>query len=116
MPRDVSNERQNAKVREVAERRAMRRRDALRAVMDDAQGRLWVRELIEGCGIFLGGYQPDGARQYFDAGQRNIGLALYAECLRDAPQSFRLMEDEAASRSKSDAREDAAALKELDGE
>ena len=115
MARNLTDAQQNRKLQQAHERRLVRRRDALRAVMDTEPGRLLLSEIIADCGVLQGQFVPDPYRLYFDAGERNAGLRLMAECQRDAPRNFPLMADEQAQRARSDEREDEAATKEAPG-
>jgi hypothetical protein len=106
--RNATDERQQQKVQKRAERRTQRRVEAIRAVMDMADGRLFVRGLIEDCGVLSSEFLADSNLQYYRAGERNVGLRILAECEAAAPKSFRLMEIEAQQRKLTDAREDEA--------
>jgi hypothetical protein len=103
--------------RALDERRALRLRDVRRAVMDTPQGRFFISTLIAECGVLKSGFVADPMLLQFREGERNVGVSLMADVLRDAPRSYRAMEDEMAQRIAQDAREDAAALlKESDDE
>ena len=111
MARDASNAAQNKKAEQVSDRRAVRRRDAFRAVLDTEPGRLVLSEVMADCGVLRAGFIADPMRLQFEAGQRNIGVWLRAECQAHAPRSFRVMEDEKALRDDADRREDEAVEK-----
>jgi hypothetical protein len=104
MAKNIADEGQVQRDKRRASRADARRADALRAVMDSASGRLYLRSLIQDCGVFSGGFNPNSSNLYYSEGMRNVGLALLAECERTAPKLFRLMEDEAAIRQAADAR------------
>lgn len=97
----------------VHERRRLRRLDALRAVMDSPLGRIFVSEVIAECGIYRLSFASDPHQTAFAEGERNVGLRLLAECQRDAPLSFALMQQETADRAAADRREDEATAKKV---
>lgn len=109
--RSLTDEKQAATVEQIAKRREARRRDAVRYVMADERGRLFLSEVLAECGLFRGGYQPDANRLQFDSGERNVGLRLLAELVRDTPRDYRVLEDERLIRVASDEREDDRAIK-----
>lgn len=104
MARDVSNVKQNARFKRAQEARELRKREALQAVMSTALGREFVRNFIDACGIYEGGFDPNGSHLYFAQGVRSVGLGLRNDALVNAPDHFDAMEAEARDRDAAEAR------------
>ncbi len=60
----------------------------LAAAMDTAQGRLFFHDLLADCGVFHNTPCFEPNRDYFDMGQRNVGLRLQTLILTHCPDSY----------------------------
>lgn len=104
MPRDVTNPKQNARFKRAEDARMLRKREALQGVMSTALGREFVWGFIESCGIYEGGFDPNGSHLYFMQGIRSVGIALRADVMANAFGEFEQMEAEARERDAAEAR------------
>lgn len=82
--------------------RKAKRRDrahdaVLGALMERAEGRAWLWELLGFCGVFQSSFAPNALEMARREGQRNVGLRLLAEINRVAPDGYMQMLKEQAN-------------------
>jgi hypothetical protein len=63
-------------------------------VMSTQEGRRYIKELIEYCGVFKTSYAVDN-RIYYNEGIRNVGLKLIADINESCPELYVMMMEEA---------------------
>ena len=66
-------------------------REDIRAVMSTEQGRRVINKLIVRAGIYKTSFTGQSNQTIFNEGNRNQGLMLLTEVVRDAPGSYELM-------------------------
>lgn len=71
--------------------RDLQKKAALRRLMSDAEGRMWMWDLLTRCGIYQSSFSPEALGMAFQEGQRNIGLHLTAEINRLSPEMYARM-------------------------
>lgn len=79
--KSVGARKQSEKIRE------QRRVEGLRKVMADADSRLWLRGMLEACGVYRTSFTGNSTT-FFNEGQRNIGLMLHADLVRHCPEAM----------------------------
>lgn len=79
----------------VTKRRRVRRDADLRAVMGTRPGRAVLWRVLSVAGVFELSYTGEALGTAFHEGQRNIGLALFADLHRVCPDLYTIMADEA---------------------
>jgi hypothetical protein len=72
-----------------------RRKEGLRKIMGDPDSRLWVRELLGFCGVWRNSFTGNSTT-FFNEGQRNVGLKIHAELVRDHADALITMLKEGA--------------------
>lgn len=88
-----------AKIREAA------RRNFIKAIMSQYDGRAWMHELLAQCHVFHTSFSagaPDITA--FRLGEQNIGLQLFATVVNDCPTEYVLMMQEAMAKEVIDDR------------
>jgi len=80
--------------RSEAEKAEVRRIASFRAVMASPDGRRWVWNLLERCGVFRTSYTGDSTT-YFNEGSRNVGLMVITDINVACPDLFITMMTEA---------------------
>lgn len=76
------------KKREASAKELERRRIAgLKAMVENADCRLWLWDLLGNCGIYRSSFTGN-SETFFKEGQRNVGLKVQAELVRYFPESY----------------------------
>lgn len=78
-PFDASDERQVAKRQSRAKARDEMRKEGLRRVMSSTEGRAFMQDLLEFCGIARIPFDTHSNRMSFNCGQMNVGQKLQAD-------------------------------------
>ena len=78
--------------------RDLRKRAAVRSLMSDPAGRLWMWDLLSLCGVYHASFSSDALVMAFNEGRRDVGNHLLAEInrLEGGPELYRLMASEVA--------------------
>lgn len=92
---DLQSSEDVAQAKEEAHKRQLIIDEALKAFMSLPGGRYWMRGMLEACHIGSSSFTPDALRMSFLEGERNIGLRLFADLLRVAPNEYaQMMKDD----------------------
>lgn len=75
-PEQVRSRKERQKTRD------LQRKAALRAVMSDPGGRMWMWDLLSLCGVYHSSFSSDALVMAFNEGRRDIGNHLIAEINR----------------------------------
>ena len=75
---DASNERDVAEREKGRKATEARRIDGLRQIMSTANGRLWMWSHLSSCGLFSTAFNGN-SKDYFNLGQRNAGMPIFAD-------------------------------------
>lgn len=78
-PYDASDARQVGKRQARADQRDQMRKEGLRRAMSDAEGRAFVYDLLEFCGIGRTPFDTHSNRMSFNCGQMNVGQKLQGD-------------------------------------
>lgn len=70
--------------------RDLTRRAGLKAVMISREGRAWMYGVLEACGVFRSSFTGN-SETFMREGQRNIGLIIIADIMRDHDELYTLM-------------------------
>lgn len=70
---------QRKEARAADRRRRQENKDDLAWLLSTPQGRRYILRWVSRCGILRAGYEGNGSRAYFDAGQRYIGSQMARE-------------------------------------
>ena len=75
------------------QQKAVREKEAednytVQSIMATPQGRAWVDDKLAFCGIFRTTFSADPYTTAFNEGQRNVGLALFADIMRACPEAY----------------------------
>ena len=73
--------------------------DDVRFVMNAPQGRRFMNRLIEFCGVNRSSFTGNSTT-FFNEGQRNVGLMLFADVEESCPELYLLMRQEARKREE----------------
>lgn len=73
-----------------AKLREERRVNGLKQIMGSADGRVWMWSFLEGCGLFSVAFNGN-SRDYFNLGQRNAGMPVFAEIQKHCMDEYILM-------------------------
>jgi len=93
-PYNAGDAQQVAKRRNIGKSRDLQAKAALRRLMSDAEGRMWMWDLLTRCGVYHSSYSSDALAMAFHEGHRNIGLHLTAEINRLSPELYVRMVNE----------------------
>ena len=114
MARKLNSE-QLRRVREQMEERnlliAEQRRDDLKAVLNDEQGRRYLWALLSDCGVFVTTYRGSSEGIFLE-GRRAVGCALLAEIVEADSRLYLLMQAEGIQATEEENRVRAALEKE----
>lgn len=83
--------------------------NALRAMLQSADARLVIAEMLDRAGLYKGGYEPSGSKMYYNEGVRSSWLELRTLCELADDAAVALMDRERRARGKRDDTETAAA-------
>jgi hypothetical protein len=88
---------------EKQKKRDLRKQMALRRFLSDSDGRLWMWDLLEFCGVFHLSFSTEALVMAFNEGRRNIGNHLMAEITRlpGGPELYMRMATENQAKEKS---------------
>lgn len=81
-PRDVEEKVKRSRVRE------KEIRDMLYAVMQQPQGRMWLWDLLDQCGLFRISHTGHALNTAFNEGQRNVGLKIQVDMVNASSELF----------------------------
>ena len=90
--------------KEKAKRRDLLKRSALKALMSNAEGRMWMWDLLSSCNVFHSSFSMEALLMAFNEGKRNMGNALIGEinALDGGPELYMRMAIENQSREARD--------------
>ncbi len=92
--------------------RDLQKTSALRRLMSDADGRMWMWDLMSRCGVFRLSFSTDPLVMAFNEGRRDIGNHLIGDIDRVGPELYIRMAVEnnlvAAGRDKEPATEESS--------
>lgn len=71
----------------------------LRAAMGSSEGRAWFHDLLTFCHLFSDPFTGNALQEAYSKGERNVGLALFADIVRECPDQYLQMMREANARS-----------------
>jgi hypothetical protein len=94
VPYNAGDAQHVAKREKSAKTRNLQKKAALRRLMSDAEGRMWMWELLTRCGVYHSSYSSDALAMAFREGHRNIGLHLTAEINHLSPELYMKMVNE----------------------
>nr|BDD45122.1 hypothetical protein 11 [bacterium] len=83
-----------------------RTRLAVQTVMQSRNGRRFVFELLEQCGVLESSFTPDALQTAFNEGKRNAGLFVMRLLDQHSPQEYFTMMSEAQELEDHDRRND----------
>lgn len=86
----VKDKEKRAKVREE------RRLNGLRQIMSTPEGRLWMWDFLSACGLFAVVFNGN-SKDYFNLGQRNAAMPIFADIQRLCMEQYLLMVKENAN-------------------
>lgn len=89
-----------AKRKTSQKKRNLRKTAALKKLMFDPEGRMWMWDLLTLCGIFHSSFSIDALRCAFNEGRRDIGLRLLAEINQLSPEFYIRMVQENQAKEK----------------
>lgn len=75
---DVGDPEESARAARIAEQRERRRLNGLKTIMSTTDGRFWMWSFLEQCGLFSTTFNGN-SRDYFNLGQRNAGMPVFAD-------------------------------------
>lgn len=80
--------------------RDLQKKAALRAIMSEPGGRMWMWDLLAACGVYHSSFSSDALFMAFNEGRRDIGNHLIAEINRldGGPELYRRMASEIEGR------------------
>jgi hypothetical protein len=81
-PEQVKSRREKQKTRE------LQKKSALRKIMSEPAGRMWVWGLLSRCGTYHSSFSSDPLVMAFNEGRRDIGNHLIAEINKIEPELF----------------------------
>lgn len=81
-------------------KRNLRKTAALKKMMFDPEGRMWMWDLLTLCGIFHSSFSIDALRCAFNEGRRDIGLRLLADINQLSPELYIRMVGENQAKEK----------------
>lgn len=114
MTYDASN-RKDIRAAEKAQARFDRDRvEYLVASLGTIQGRTWFWSLLSDCQMFSLAPTFDSPKDYFQLGQRNVGMRIFAEIMSNCPDQYITMSKEANVRSNLTAARQQSRSPELD--
>jgi hypothetical protein len=87
--------------------RDLQKKAALRKLMGEPEGRMWMWGLLTRCGAFRLSFATDALIMAFNEGRRDIGNHLMAEITRLSPELYMKMVVEAQQEEKAKADTDA---------
>lgn len=88
MTYDASNPDHIAEQRNRARQTAQREGNMLRALMDLAEGRAWMWDLLASCHMFSTSFAKNSLEMAFAEGERNVGLRLMAAIQSKCPDLY----------------------------
>jgi hypothetical protein len=68
--------------------RELQKKAALRKIMGDPEGRMWMWDLLEVCRIHISSFSGDALGMAFQEGMRNVGLILEAQIFQLSPELY----------------------------
>ncbi len=80
--------------------REAQKRAALARLMSDAEGRMWMWDLLSLCGVYHSSFSREALSMAFSEGRRDIGLHLVAQIHKLAPEQYVRMTQENRAREK----------------
>lgn len=92
---DAGDERHAKRRAKDVERAEQRRRAMVAAVMDTAQGRAWIWDLLVGCRVYAAILPTSGLAMAYAEGARSVGLAILADVQAAAADRYAEMVKEA---------------------
>jgi hypothetical protein len=95
---DASNRKSIRAAEKAAKRLEADRVEFLQAALGTRQGRTWFYHFLADCGAFVIAPSFDPHQDYFQLGQRNVGLRIFAEIKSHCPDQYILMEREEYAR------------------
>jgi hypothetical protein len=98
MTYDASNRKDIRRAEKDAKAAEIQRLDYLKAAMSMPQGRAWFYTLLESCHLFADPFTGDPLREAYLKGERNVGLALFADIIAHCPDDYIKMVKEANGR------------------
>ena len=104
---DASNRKDIRAAEKAARQDEVSRLDYLRAAMSTWQGRAWFCDLLEFCHCFVEIPSWNPHQDYFQAGQRNVGLRILADIHAHCPDEYLKMMRESNARDVERAAADA---------
>ncbi|MGO8944257.1 MAG: hypothetical protein ACLQJ7_11365 [Syntrophobacteraceae bacterium] len=100
VPYNAGDAQQVAKAKSKQKTRDLQKKAALRKIMSDPEGRMWMWDLLSRCGVYHSSYSSDALAMAFHEGHRNIGLHLTAEINRLSPEMYARMVAENQEKEK----------------
>jgi hypothetical protein len=88
---NAGDEGQVARAQQKQKTREILKRSALRKIMSDAEGRIWMWDLLTMSGLYHSSFSTDALAMAFTEGHRNIGLRIMAEINRISPELYARM-------------------------
>jgi hypothetical protein len=82
--------------------RDLQKKAALKRLMSDAEGRIWMWDLLVRCGAFQLSFSRDALVMAFNEGRRDVGNHLMAEITRMSPELYMRMVVESQTKSRTE--------------
>jgi len=80
--------------------RELQKKAALRKIMGDPEGRMWMWDLLGRCGAFQLSFSREALIMAFNEGRRDVGNHLIAEITRLNPELYMRMVNENQEKEK----------------
>ena len=93
--RNASERKEIRRYEKAAKLRETNRINFLVAAMSTPAGRVWFHNFLADCHIFSDPFSGDALQEAYSKGERNIGLSVYADIVRNCPNYFIEMMKEA---------------------
>jgi hypothetical protein len=100
IPYNAGDAQQVAKAKSRQKTRSLQKKAAFRRFMSDAEGRMFMWDLLTLCGIFHSSFSIDALRCAFNEGRRDIGLRLLADINQLSPDLYMRMVGENQEKEK----------------
>jgi len=88
---DVAHVGQAQKTKRIRE---LQTKGALRTLLSDPAGRMWMWDLLARCGVFHLSFSTDPLQMAFNEGHRDVGNQLLGEVNRISPEFYMKMQIE----------------------
>lgn len=74
--------------------------ESLKVVLSSKEGRKYLYDLIDFCGMHRGGFTSNGSETFFKEGMRNVALKIFADIGRIDPDAYMKMIQETKNKKE----------------